>query len=269
MYFKEGTIDGLYFNILDITPEWIENPDTIVFHHGVGANTEIWAEWIPVLGMNYRIARFDMRGFGRSTDKNHTNNLSFETMAHDVNLIAQELGLNRFHLVGESIGGTLALFYALTYPERLQTLTLSNTAFRGGVIQNVESWNTLLREQGPAAWSKNMMDKRFYDDAAMSTAKRKWFEQQQSNHPIDSIINARDILVGCDLGERLAEIELPVLLMHADGSPFISVDQMAEMHSKLAHSDFHVFNHAKHGLPFSHATECANTLLHFIQRTKH
>ncbi len=267
MYFKEDTIQGLYYNILDITPEWIENPETILFHHGVGANTEIWAEWIPVLGMQYRIVRFDMRGFGRSVG-NNTNALTFETMAQDVNVVANECGLDRFHLAGESIGGTLALFYALTYPERLKTLTLSNTAFRGGVIQNVESWNTLLREQGTAAWSKNMMEKRFYDDAAMSTAKRNWFEQQQSTHPIDSIIDARDILVDCDLGSRLGEVKLPVLLLHADASPFISVNQMAEMHSKLAHSDFHVFNHAKHGLPFSHATECANTLLHFLQKFK-
>jgi pimeloyl-ACP methyl ester carboxylesterase len=244
-----------------------KNSNTILFHHGVGANTEMWAEWIPFLGMQYRIARFDMRGFGRSASCS-SKELTFEKMTHDVNLIAQELDLDRFHLVGESIGGTLALFYALTYPKRLQTLTLSNTAFRGGVIQNVESWNTLLREQGPAAWSKNMMEKRFYDDAAMSSAKRNWFEQQQSNHPIDSIIDARDILVGFDLGPRLGEIELPVLLMHADASPFISVDQMSEMHSKLAHSDFHVFNHAKHGLPFSHATECANTLLNFLTRIK-
>jgi len=267
MYIKEGSVNGLYYNILDITPEWVEKPETIMFHHGVGANTEIWAEWIPVLGMRYRIARFDMRGFGKSAGLK-SSSLSFETMALDVNVIAKELGLERFHLVGESIGGTLALFYALTYPERLQTLTLSNTAFRGGVIQNVESWNSLLREQGCAAWSKNMMEKRFYDDALMSVEKRNWFELQQSTHPIDSIIDARDILVDCDLGPRLGEIELPVLLMHADASPFIAVEQMAEMHSKLAHSDFHVFNHAKHGLPFSHATECANTLLQFLERIK-
>ena len=65
MQFKEGFVDSLYYNVLDMTPEWVEQPATIIFHHGVGANTEIWAEWLPVLGLNYRIARFDMRGFGQ------------------------------------------------------------------------------------------------------------------------------------------------------------------------------------------------------------
>ena len=77
---------------------------------------------------------------------------------------------------------------------------------------------------------------------------------------------ARDILVGADLGPRLGEVKTPVLLLHADGSPFIAVDQMAEMHSKLPNSEFHVFNHARHGLPFSHAKECAQVMLEFLKR---
>ena len=39
MQFKEGFIDSLYYNVLDMTPEWVEQPETIIFHHGVGANT--------------------------------------------------------------------------------------------------------------------------------------------------------------------------------------------------------------------------------------
>jgi pimeloyl-ACP methyl ester carboxylesterase len=265
MQFNEGFADSLYYNVLDMTPEWVEQPETIIFHHGVGANTEIWAEWLPVLCLNYRIARFDMRGFGRSIAE-PAGNLSFDILKTDISLIADTLGVQRFHLVGESIGGTAALAYALQYPQRLHTLTLTNTAFRGGVIQNVVEWDTLLREQGAAAWSKRLMPRRFHDDAKMSPAKRAWYERQQGNHPIESIIIARDILVGADLGSRLHELELPVLLLHADGSPFIAVDQMAEMHSKLPNSEFQVFNHARHGLPFSHAKECAQVMLEFLER---
>jgi pimeloyl-ACP methyl ester carboxylesterase len=265
MQFNEGFIDSLYYNVLDMTPEWVEHPQTIVFHHGVGANTEIWAEWLPVLGLNYRIARFDMRGFGQSTAK-PAGDLSFDILKKDISLIADTLGVQRFHLVGESIGGTAALAYALQHPERLHSLTLTNTAFRGGVIQNVVEWDTLLKEQGGAAWSKRLMPRRFHDDAKMSPAKRAWYEKQQGDHPIESIIVARDILVGADLGLRLHEVDLPVLLLHADGSPFIAVDQMAEMHGKLPQSEFHVFNHARHGLPFSHAKECAQVMLEFLER---
>jgi pimeloyl-ACP methyl ester carboxylesterase len=265
MEFKEGFVDSLYYKVLDITPEWVENPETILFHHGVGANTEIWAEWIPVLGLNYRIVRFDMRGFGRSTTK-PVGNLSFDTLIQDISTVANEVSCAQFHLVGESIGGTAALAYALQHPKTLHSLTLTNTAFRGGVIQNVVEWEQLLKEQGTAAWSKRLMPRRFHDDAKMSAAKRAWYELQQANHPVDSIIVARDILVGADLGPRLSELTLPVLLMHADGSPFIAVDQMAEMHSRLRNSEFHVFNHARHGLPFSHAQECAQVMFEFLTR---
>ena len=265
MEFKEGLVDSLYYNVLDMTPPWIEHPQTILFHHGVGANADIWAEWLAVLGLTYRIARFDMRGFGRSATQ-PIGELSFERLIGDITSIAETLGCQQFHLVGESIGGTASLAYALRFPERLYSLTLTNTAFRGGVIQNVVEWETLLREQGPQAWSSRLMPRRFHDDARMSAAKRAWYEKQQGSHPVESIIVARDILVGADFGPRLSEVKLPVLLLHADGSPFISVEQMAEMHSKLTDSEFHVFNHARHGLPFSHATECAKILHEFLER---
>jgi len=265
MQFEEGFIDSLYYNVLDMTPEWVEQPETIIFHHGVGANTEIWAEWLAVLGLNYRIARFDMRGFGRSTAK-PAGDLTFGQLIKDISLIGDTVGVERFHLVGESIGGTAALAYSLQHPDRLHSLTLTNTAFRGGVIQNVVEWDTLLKEQGGAAWSKRLMPRRFHDDAKMSPAKRAWYEKQQGAHPIESIIVARDILVGADLGPKLGEVKMPVLLLHADGSPFIAVDQMAEMHSKLPQSEFHVFNHARHGLPFSHAKECAQVMLEWLER---
>lgn len=267
MNFTEGTMNGLYYNMVDITPAWVENPETIIFHHGVGANTEIWAEWIPILGMNYRIARFDMRGFGRSADL-PSETLNFDMLSYDINLVASTLGIERFHLVGESIGGTSSLVYAINHPDRLHTLTLTNTAFRGEVIKNVNEWDDVLRKQGPEAWSKSMMSKRFYEDVEMSPDKLAWYQLQQASHPIDSIIVARDILVNTDLGPRLKEIKLPVLLMHADASPFISVDQMAEMHRLIDQAEYRVFNHSRHGLPFSHATECAHTMLKFLKRNQ-
>ena len=57
---------SLYFEIIDATPPWAGEAPLIVFHHGIGATAEIWAEWLPALLDRYRVARFDMLGFGRS-----------------------------------------------------------------------------------------------------------------------------------------------------------------------------------------------------------
>ena len=128
----------------------------------------------------------------------------------------------RFHLVGESIGGTVALAAALARPERIATLTVSNGAHLGASIQRVEAWRRQLDEGGVKAWSDAFMPDRFHDDA-LSPERRAWFAAQQEKWPRDSILNALGVLIGTDLTPRLREIRCPTLLLHPDGSPFIPV----------------------------------------------
>ena len=56
----------LYVEVIDIAEPWRNNHATILLHHGIGAESGIWTDWISALARQYRIVRFDMRGFGRS-----------------------------------------------------------------------------------------------------------------------------------------------------------------------------------------------------------
>ena len=78
-----------------------------------------------MLGLNYRIARFDMRGFGQSAAK-PAGDLTFEQLMKDISLIADIVDSQRFHLVGESIGGTAALAYSSRTRLWHTTLTLGS-----------------------------------------------------------------------------------------------------------------------------------------------
>ena len=57
---------ALHFEVIDATPPWRREAPLVVFHHGIGATGDIWAEWLPALVDRFRIARFDTLGFGRS-----------------------------------------------------------------------------------------------------------------------------------------------------------------------------------------------------------
>jgi pimeloyl-ACP methyl ester carboxylesterase len=267
MNYAQHVVDGLHCDVLDITPPWAGDVATIIFHHGVGANSDIWARWVPVLGGSYRIVRFDMRGFGRSAAAARGDRWTFEAFCDDVITIADAVGASRFHFVGESIGGTVGLVLGLAHPERLLSLTVSNAAYRGSSIRNVEHWERVLKSEGPRSWSKMMMASRFREGALPAEAWT-WFDEQQARHPVDSIVAGRNALVDADLGQRLRRLDVPVLLLHADGSPFVPVEQMAELHALLPRSQLQIFRNAMHGLPFSHAAECAQTLLAFLAQLR-
>lgn len=252
----------LHFEIIDHRAPWQGERLPVLFHHGIGASAALWRGWFPALVDTYRLVVFDMRGCGRSPIPPPAAQWSMAELVGDVFAVADAAGLARFHLVGESIGGTVALAAALARPERVVTLTVSNGAHLGASIQGVKAWRSEL-EQGVKVWSDKFMRDRFHDDA-LSSERRAWFATQQEAWLPHSILNALGVLVGTDLTSRLGGIKCPVLLLHPDGSPFIPVAVMAELHRLLPDARLHVFDHARHGLPFSHDRECSELLRRFL-----
>ena len=255
----------LYYQVDERTPPWVRDPPTILFCHGVAINCDIWAAWLPVLASHFRIVRFDTRGFGRSYVPGQTITWSMDQLADDILRVAEQTDSARFHLVGESMGGTVCLHLACRPDAPLLSLTCASTAHRGGDIRRVGEWRDFVAREGVAAWSAQMMERRFYPGALLK-AQWDWFNGVQQATAAASLLDAADMLVGADLSKDLQQVRVPTLLLCPDASPFVSLDMSSEMHGLIAHSEMAVFPHARHGLPFSHARVCAETLLDFLRR---
>jgi len=253
----------LHYDVVDFVAPWQPPRLPILFHHGIGASAGIWAGWRPALADAHRLVTFDMRGYGRSTIPAADFRWSLDLLVDDLFAVADAAGLPRFHLVGESIGGTVALAAALARPARIATLTVSNGAHLGASIQRVEAWRRQLDEGGSKGWSDAFLRDRFHDDA-LSAERRAWFAAEQEKWSRDSILNALGVLIGTDLTPRLADMKCPTLLLHPDGSPFIPATIMAALHERLPDSELNVFGRSRHGLPFSHAAQCAQALRTFL-----
>ncbi len=100
------------------------NP-VVLLLHGLGATSDSWAAQVPVLvEAGYRVIAPDARGFGRSTYRGHT---SVPAMAADMAELLRRLEISSAHVVGISMGGTLALQLALDHSTYVQSLLLANT----------------------------------------------------------------------------------------------------------------------------------------------
>lgn len=260
------TADGpLWWDLTDLTPPWTADPPAILLHHGIGASAAIFAEWLPVLAGRYRIVRFDMRGYGRSPEPAAGYAWSFEGMLRDLYAVADAAGLGRFHLVGESVGGTVALLAASRDPERILTATGVSCSHRGAAIQHVTQWERFIAEKGFRAWSDDFMHKRFHP-GGVPDAVFRWFAENQAKGQAASTMGPARMLMGGDLSEDLRRIRQPVLLLHPDGSPFVPPAIVAEMKGLLPDGELMMFPHARHGLSLSHGPQCAAALADFLAR---
>ena len=84
----------------------------IVLHGGPGFDHSMFRPWLDPLADELRLLYVDERGQGRS-DRVDPATLSLEVFAHDVDLLADALGLDRFALLGHSFGAIIATAHAV------------------------------------------------------------------------------------------------------------------------------------------------------------
>lgn len=115
------TVDGLQVHLRDEGPR--DDPVPIVLLHGTSASLHTWAGWAGALSGQRRVIRFDLPGFGL-TGPNPQNDYSTEAYVHFVRSVLDHLGVLRFAVAGNSLGGQVAWSVAAAMPQRVDRLVL-------------------------------------------------------------------------------------------------------------------------------------------------
>jgi pimeloyl-ACP methyl ester carboxylesterase len=100
--------------------------EPVVFVHGFTLDTRMWDDQWDVFASQYRVVRYDVRGFGKSA-------LPVQDCCDyiDLDAIVQHLRLDRPHVIGLSMGGGIALDYAANFTDGLRSLTLIDSTLGG------------------------------------------------------------------------------------------------------------------------------------------
>ena len=115
------TVDGgkLFYEIAG------KGENIVLLHDGM-VNNRIWDEQFPVLARNYRVIRYDRRGYGKSSDPE-----TKYSHIDDLNQVFIQLKVDKAIVFGMSSGGGLAINFALTYPEKVNGLVLVGAVVSG------------------------------------------------------------------------------------------------------------------------------------------
>jgi len=117
---------------------------TILLLHGFAGDKDHWTRMAAGLTDAYRVIAPDLPGHGEN-DRLTEESYSIPLQAQRIKEFARNLNLQRFHLVGSSMGGAIAAYYASEYPEDVLTLGLFDSA---GVRSPEKSEMALALEKG-------------------------------------------------------------------------------------------------------------------------
>jgi len=219
----------------------------VVLVHGHSLDLRMWKYQVgPLVDMGYRVIRYDVRGHGRSmvppsgyTWDNYSQDLSDLLDRLNVEKPAAEpLAVEAAHVVGLSMGGAIALKFALDHPQRVTSLTLVDSILPGFTYsEEFSRWITELRK------------------AVATEGKKAAFERLWLNHPIfdgvrryqDRFAEVREMVAGFqaaeyredagtpgyvqpDLAARLGEVSAPTLVVAGedDVPDFVMIGALME-----------------------------------------
>jgi pimeloyl-ACP methyl ester carboxylesterase len=234
----------------------------LVFLHYWGGSSRTWRGVIDRLGGKPRCIALDQRGWGASVATDGRYDLS--AMADDVEAVTRQLGLNRYALVGHSMGGKVAQIVATRRPKQLAGLLLVAPgpptpmpvpeAVRAGMLQSYGSREGVL--QALVVLGGDALPNEFQELVIEDTlrgvpeAKRAWTERGM----------IEDITVG------LEAVKVPVVIMVGDRD---QVEHEAALKKAFAHflpqTEFRVLEGIGHLSPLEAPAALADACKRLLQ----
>jgi pimeloyl-ACP methyl ester carboxylesterase len=119
----------------------------VILVSGLGAPAVGWLYQVRDLSPRYRVITLDNRGVGE-TELPDADVYRTAELAEDVRALMDHLGLGRAHMVGASMGGTIAMELAIRHPRRVRSLALCCSWAHGDgrFLSVIGSWRTLARQ---------------------------------------------------------------------------------------------------------------------------
>lgn len=199
----------------------------IVLIHGHALDCRLWREQVGPLAPYYTLVRYDIRGHGQSEAP--PAGYSRPHYAEELRALVEHLGLTRPSLVGHSMGGGIALEYALRYPTRMSTLSLVCTGLEGAsypesLSQVVAKQKGVLRREGKSAkFLRAAVISSLFDGVRRKPEKlalvKSMLADWSGANWLDDTVYPTPLKLHV---ERLGELKVPVLVVlgEKDGETF-------------------------------------------------
>jgi pimeloyl-ACP methyl ester carboxylesterase len=237
---------------------------------GLGADHLSFIPQVKELKDHFKVITFDNRDVGQSSYVE--GEYEVIDMAGDAMALADELGLERFHLLGMSLGGTIAQEMALGWPDRVKTLTLVVTwASRGPWGEKrARLWANQVDRAPHEEHIDNLMllcfSERFYEDhpERLTYLRRLMLEPE---HPQDIEGFKRQLSAGSrhEARERLPSLELPVHVIGAEEDVLVPVWKSKQLAELIPGAELTVIPGAPHALNIERPEDLNRAVLGFIR----
>jgi 2-hydroxy-6-oxonona-2,4-dienedioate hydrolase len=251
--------------------------ETVVMLHGSGPGASGWANFNrniePLVDAGYRVILLDCPGWSKSDSIVCTGSRS-DLNARALKAVVDALGLDKIHILGNSMGGHSAVAFTLGNPERVGKLVLMGGGTGGASLftpmpaEGIKLLQGLYRD--PSIENlKKMMSVFVFDTSDLT---EELFQAR-----LDNMLKRRDHLENFvkslevnpkqfpDFSSRLPEIRQQTLVIWGRNDRFVPMDTGLRLIAGIPNSELHIFNQCGHWAQWEHADKFNRMVLDFLQ----
>lgn len=208
-------------------------------------DSPVWRPWLRELTRDHTLARFDIRGSGLS---DHTvDEQGLEAWVRDLEAVVDDLGWQRFPLLGICQGGAIAVAYAVRHPERVSRLVLYNTyaqgAYTDGVPEKKAREAQALAGMIEVGWGRSRgtfreVFARLFSPREAGEQIAWWEELQRRTATPRNAARLWQTFNELDIRDRLADVTSPTLVAHVKGDAVVPFEEGRRLAARIPRAGF-------------------------------
>lgn len=242
----------------------------LVLISGLGGDHFFWQSSIEVLSQKFRVITFDTRGIGKTDAPPEP--YSMDIFTEDLLALMDTLQIEKAQLLGFSMGGCIALSFALKYPGRVEKLIVA------GSHAKTSMQIRLFIDAVVAAYETGLSAKQMFNlicpwlfsnkfmSLPLNAAFLEYDENEPDPQPLYAWKNQWLALREYDVANRLHEIKLPTLILNGDEDLFASMEQAHHLYNNIKDSELKILNGAGHLINYESLDLFNKYVVEFLQK---
>lgn len=239
---------------------------------GLASDSQSWISILPALSAKNRVIVFDNRGVGRTMPQDAVTSIS--QMAEDCMGLARYLGLEKFDLLGHSMGGFIALELAARYPQQIDRLIIASAVAIDNPRNNwlFQDW-AANREAGMdlARWFRNFFywiftPAFFTDPQAVENAVQFALEYPYPQNT-QAFTNQVKALVSYDGEGKTDLVQAKTLVLAGSEDLLFSPKRCEEFSKTIQQAKFKAIDHAAHSIFIENPKDFVTTVQKFLHNS--
>ena len=239
--------------------KWLEEGDggqPIILLHGLMGGVENFGEMVDFISEEYKVYGLDLKLFEGSILKVSVKSLSdylYEFMNH--------LGLSSAILLGNSMGGHIALIFSKEHPEMVDSMILTGSS---GLYES--AMGDSFPRRGDKGYIRTKTEEVFYDPAvATDELVDRVFEIANNRISILKLLGYAKSAIRHNMAEDIPNFTMPVCLIWGEHDKVTPPKVAEEFHSLLPNSELHWIPLCGHAAMWEHPEEFSKIVLKFLK----